>query len=818
AAVASGPGPSRGWGLAAETLVAVGSVRAAWSGHVRVRTPPPRPDSARPGPPRPLRTMGSILSRRIAGVEDIDIQANSAYRYPPKSGERAAGRGPGGGCGARRGPGAAAARASRPEAPRALGPNPWCGAASRPHPVLSFSPPPWGGNYFAPHFFMGGEKFDTPHPEGYLFGENMDLNFLGNRPVQFPYVAPAPHEPVKTLRSLVNIRKDSLRLVRHKDDADSPREDGEKPRALYSLEFTFDADARVAVTIFCQAGEEVLNGAAVYSPRSPALQSETVHYKRGVSQQFSLPSFKLDFSEWRDDELSFDLDRGVFPVAIQAVVDEGDVVEVPGHAHVLLAAFEKVGAARARVGGAGALQGLGGCRPLWGSRLGLLGLLLPGSWVRPGPQTGPREAQGASGQAGLCFRKPGQLLRLRSHAVLACSRSLAGAQHCRGHSDHVLPPQHVDGSFSVKPLKQKQIVDRVSYLLQEIYGIENKNHQETKASAGPGRGWLVTGGRFAGHVPSSAVSGSGAGVSSATPVLWHVRPTSHCPPSDEESGDSSGECVVCLSDPRDTLILPCRHLCLCSSCADTLRYQASGCPICRLPFRALLQIRAVRKKPGALPPVSFSPVLAPSVEHEEHSGSDSVPPGYEPISLLEALNGLRAISPAIPSAPLYEEITYSGVSDGLSQASCPLAGVDRVMDSSHLKAKPRSKSPDSTLRAPSSPIHEEDEQKLSRDVQAPPPLSGAGPVLSSSPESFLTEEVGETALKQGSRAPSFENVLQDGGPELCGHGQPGPPADVYLPGWSTSVETPRSLRATSTLRPPLGSPSPDPGAAELTPL
>lgn len=32
---------------------------------------------------------------------------------------------------------------------------------------------------------------------------------------QFPYVTPAPHEPVKTLRSLVNIRKDSLRLVRY---------------------------------------------------------------------------------------------------------------------------------------------------------------------------------------------------------------------------------------------------------------------------------------------------------------------------------------------------------------------------------------------------------------------------------------------------------------------------------------------------------------------------------------------------------------------------------------------------------------------------
>ena len=41
-----------------------------------------------------------------------------------------------------------------------------------------------------------------------------------------------------------------------------------------------------------------------YSPKNPALQSETVHYKRGVSQQFSLPSFKIDFSEWKDDEVT----------------------------------------------------------------------------------------------------------------------------------------------------------------------------------------------------------------------------------------------------------------------------------------------------------------------------------------------------------------------------------------------------------------------------------------------------------------------------------------------------------------------------------
>lgn len=89
-----------------------------------------------------------------------------------------------------------------------------------------------------------------------------------------------------------------------------------------------------------------------YSPKNPSLVSETVHYKRGVSQQFSMPSFKIDFSEWKEEDVSiftvamfgdtpvflraalyhlsfslklnFDLDRGVFPIVIQAVVDEGD--------------------------------------------------------------------------------------------------------------------------------------------------------------------------------------------------------------------------------------------------------------------------------------------------------------------------------------------------------------------------------------------------------------------------------------------------------------------------------------------------------------
>lgn len=44
----------------------------------------------------------------------------------------------------------------------------------------------------------------------------------------------------------------------------------------------------------------------------------------------------------------------------------------------------------------------------------------------------------------------------------------------------------------------------------------------------------------------------------------------------------SEDCVVCLSQPRTTAVLPCRHMCLCTSCGDLFRVQAAcKCPMCR---------------------------------------------------------------------------------------------------------------------------------------------------------------------------------------------------------------------------------------------
>ncbi|CAN9509006.1 unnamed protein product [Ophioblennius macclurei] len=457
--------------------------------------------------------MGALTSRQNIGVEEVDIPSNSVYRYPPKS-----------------------------------------------------------GSYFASHFIMGGEKFDSTHPEGYLFGENTDLNFLGTRPVAFPYAAPPPQEPVKTLRSLINIRKDTLRLVRCSEDLKLPGdEEAGKNRACYNVEFTFDADTQVAITIYYQAIEEFHNGVPVYLPQDSSLQSETVHFKRGVCQQFCLPSHTVNLSEWADDELLFDMDKEIFPMVVQAVVDEGE--EHLGHSHILLATFEK----------------------------------------------------------------------------------------------------HMDGSYCVKPLKQKQVVDGVSYLLQEIYGIENKyNSQESKVA-------------------------------------------------DDEISDNSAECVVCLSDVRDTLILPCRHLCLCNACADTLRYQANCCPICRLPFRALLQIRAMRKKLSPLSPTNFNPVITSQTsDSEEHSASEHIPPGYEAVSLLEALNGPLNTSSVAPP-PLHSGPSHvSGALPPYSNEPHPaparsLSPLDHSNSSQGLKLK---KSGSKSLSQNSSVLPEEEDEKSCSESEA----------------------------------------------------------------------------------------------------
>ncbi|XP_030548201.2 probable E3 ubiquitin-protein ligase LUL4 [Rhodamnia argentea] len=55
--------------------------------------------------------------------------------------------------------------------------------------------------------------------------------------------------------------------------------------------------------------------------------------------------------------------------------------------------------------------------------------------------------------------------------------------------------------------------------------------------------------------------------------------------------DPGKECVICMTEPKDTAILPCRHLCMCNECARALTHQSNKCPICRQPIEELIEIK-----------------------------------------------------------------------------------------------------------------------------------------------------------------------------------------------------------------------------------
>ena len=46
----------------------------------------------------------------------------------------------------------------------------------------------------------------------------------------------------------------------------------------------------------------------------------------------------------------------------------------------------------------------------------------------------------------------------------------------------------------------------------------------------------------------------------------------------DDDQSKSNDCVICMSDQANTILLPCRHLCICKDCGKKL----SNCPICRV--------------------------------------------------------------------------------------------------------------------------------------------------------------------------------------------------------------------------------------------
>eukprot|EP00118_Oscarella_pearsei_P000258 m.4543 g.4543 ORF g.4543 m.4543 type:complete len:438 (+) comp10926_c0_seq2:28-1341(+) len=338
------------------------------------------------------------------------------------------------------------------------------------------------GAYFGSRFQLGNEWFDTTEPESYLFGDNHDLNFLGRRPSQFPYPAPSVGEPTKTIRSLINIRKDTLKLVRNSSNK-------------YHLQFVFDSDVKCTAKIYVFAVEDTENGHLKYKSKQSKWSPPCFSFKRGSGQVFvETDGYAITPDKWNQEDLSFNRDKPVhYPLVIHM---EAANEEDRGHSHSLIASIEKSS----------------------------------------------------------------------------------------------------DGCYTLKPVKQKQMIDGCLFILQEIYGLENKDKKSKLYSDGDDD-------------------------------------------IDEENEDNISqngiECVICMGEPKDTLFLPCRHLCVCHECAESLREQSSSCPICRQPFKALLCIEALKRN---------TPGLNSQDGHRKF-------PKYISAPLIEALDscsGPGAISSASP--------------------------------------------------------------------------------------------------------------------------------------------------------------------------
>jgi hypothetical protein len=58
-----------------------------------------------------------------------------------------------------------------------------------------------------------------------------------------------------------------------------------------------------------------------------------------------------------------------------------------------------------------------------------------------------------------------------------------------------------------------------------------------------------------------------------------------------QPGAEETMCVVCFDAPKDHLIVPCKHLCVCEACAEQLtNTRTPTCPVCRGPIRETMKV------------------------------------------------------------------------------------------------------------------------------------------------------------------------------------------------------------------------------------
>jgi hypothetical protein len=122
----------------------------------------------------------------------------------------------------------------------------------------------------------------------------------------------------------------------------------------------------------------------------------------------------------------------------------------------------------------------------------------------------------------------------------------------------------------IKSPKQRVTVNGAQFELMEIYGLDGLQPQEEdEEEAADADG-------------TTSDQKQSAAAAAAT--------------AKQKKNDKPAECVICMSVPPDTAILPCRHLCLCRECCVELLkqtdIQGKRCPLCRKPIASTLLLAA----------------------------------------------------------------------------------------------------------------------------------------------------------------------------------------------------------------------------------
>ncbi|KAG5183814.1 hypothetical protein JKP88DRAFT_238256 [Tribonema minus] len=100
--------------------------------------------------------------------------------------------------------------------------------------------------------------------------------------------------------------------------------------------------------------------------------------------------------------------------------------------------------------------------------------------------------------------------------------------------------------------------------------------------------------------------------------------------------ESGSDCVICLTEEKAFMLLPCRHLCVCKACFRHI----DKCPVCRSAFDNYLQVDPAPPPPPPLPPAAAAAAstAASAVSKGAHQGQLHVAP-LQPIRVLPAAGG-----------------------------------------------------------------------------------------------------------------------------------------------------------------------------------